>query len=174
MPIIYMITPTYTRPTQKADLMRLCFALMHIPMLHWIIVEDSDTPTNLVKRVLSGENSCKIARTAHLNLRTAEKLRLGKNEGFWHKCRGAEQRNHGINWVFESASKGFLSEQPNSAKVEGVVYFGDDDNTYDIQVFKEVCVCVCVQVEPLHAGSLRVLGIAMDFWLLGEHICLQC
>lgn len=133
-----MITPTYARPTQKADLMRLCFTLMHVPMLHWIVVEDSDSQTNLVKRILSGEHSCKISRSTHLNLRTSKDLRLGKNEKHWVKSRGAEQRNHGIDWLFESAAEGFLGKLHNSAKLEGVLYFGDDDNTYDIQVFEEV------------------------------------
>ena len=142
-PTIYMITPTYTRPTQKADLSRLCYALMHVPGLHWIVVEDSDTRTSLVHRLLSGEHSCKMAHYTHLNLRTTKELRIGKNERHWVKSRGAEQRNHGVDWLFESAAAGFLGKLHDPAKVGGVVYFGDDDNTYDIQLFEEVSMC-CV------------------------------
>ena len=47
-----MITPTYARWTQKADLTRLCQTLMHVPSLHWIVVEDSEEKTDLVKRLL--------------------------------------------------------------------------------------------------------------------------
>ena len=36
---IYIITPTYTRPTQLAELTILAQALEHIPYLHWIVME---------------------------------------------------------------------------------------------------------------------------------------
>ena len=48
-----MITPTYSRHTQKADLTRLCHTLMHIDNLHWIVVEDSYEKTSLVTRFLA-------------------------------------------------------------------------------------------------------------------------
>jgi hypothetical protein len=133
-----MITPTYARPTQKADLMRLCYTLMHVQRLHWIVVEDSESKTGLVQRLLMGEYSCKMLRYTHLNLRTSKELQLGRRDQHWTKSRGAEQRNHGIDWLFESAAKGFLDKLHSPDRVEGVVYFGDDDNTYDIQVFEEV------------------------------------
>ncbi len=136
-PTIYMITPTYTRWTQKADLSRLCFTLMHVSNLHWIVVEDSEEKTLLVERVLSGENSCKIAHTTHLNVRTPEEKRLGDKDPVWKKHRGVEQRNLGIDWLRTQGRKGLLA---NSKEVEGVVYFGDDDNTYDTALFKEVCI----------------------------------
>lgn len=41
-PVIYVITPTYTRAVQKAELTRLLNTLSHVPSLHWIIVEDAD------------------------------------------------------------------------------------------------------------------------------------
>ena len=69
---IYMITPTYARWTQKADLTRLCQTLMHVPKLHWIVVEDSEQKTRLVTRFLS---RCRVEST-HLNTRTAQHLRL--------------------------------------------------------------------------------------------------
>ena len=53
IPIIYMITPTHTRHTQKADLTRLCHTLMHVNNLHWIVVEDSVEKTLLVKHFLA-------------------------------------------------------------------------------------------------------------------------
>jgi len=43
VPIIYVITPTYTRPVQKAELTRLQNTLKHVPSLHWILVEDADS-----------------------------------------------------------------------------------------------------------------------------------
>ena len=102
-------------------------------------MEDSEAKTTLVKKILSREHSCKIPLSTHLNIRTSEDLRLKPNQGFWKKPRGVEQRNHAIDWLSESAAAGFLGDVKNSARVEGVVYFGDDDNTYDIALFDEVC-----------------------------------
>ena len=39
IPTVYVITPTYKRHTQKADLTRLSQTLLHVPRLHWIVVD---------------------------------------------------------------------------------------------------------------------------------------
>ena len=41
------------------------------------------------------------------------------------KPRGVANRNLGLEWVIENSD-------------DGVVYFADDDNTYDIRLFEEV------------------------------------
>ena len=120
-----MITPTYARPTQKADLTRLCQTLMHVRNLHWIIVEDSDSKTPLVTRFLK---RCRV-KSSQLNRKTSLKLQPAKVSPKKHKNRGAEQRNIALDWLRETYKPG---------EVMGVVYFGDDDNTYDIQLFEEV------------------------------------
>ena len=51
----------------------------------------------------------------------------------WHKSRGVEQRNMALRWLRDSAADGLLV-----GGEKGVVYFGDDDNTYDIEIFEEV------------------------------------
>ena len=43
LPIIYVITPTYRRPEQMAELVRLAQTLLHVPAIHWIVVEDADS-----------------------------------------------------------------------------------------------------------------------------------
>ena len=129
LPTIYMITPTYSRWTQKADLTRLCHTLMHVPKLHWILVEDSNEKTRLVSRFLA---KCKV-RSTHLNTRTAEERRLDDGEPRWRKNRGVEQRNLALDWLRSEAAAGRLPRTEQS-----VVYFGDDDNTYDIELFEEV------------------------------------
>lgn len=53
LPVIVAITPTYARPTQKADLTRLSLTLRQVPNFHWILVEDSATKTAKVTRFLS-------------------------------------------------------------------------------------------------------------------------
>ena len=72
IPTIVMITPTYARWTQKADLIRLCQTLMHVDNLMWIVVEDSINKTDIVKRLLV---KCKV-NYIHLNVRTAQDLQL--------------------------------------------------------------------------------------------------
>jgi hypothetical protein len=67
---IHIITPTYERWTQKADLTRLCQTLMHITKLHWLVIEDSYHKTDLVKRFLK---RCPVNST-HLNVRTKQEL----------------------------------------------------------------------------------------------------
>lgn len=124
---VYMITPTYARWTQKADLTRLCHSLMHVPQLHWILVEDSEQKTQLVGRFLE---RCRV-RSTHLHVRTDEQRRLRAGEPVWRKARGVEQRNLAIDWLREGGANGRLPR-------EGVVYFGDDDNTYDLELFEQV------------------------------------
>lgn len=43
------------------------------------------------------------------------------------KPKGVANRNRGLKWVRQNA-------------VEGVVYFADDDNTYDVRLFNEVSI----------------------------------
>jgi len=148
---IYMITPTYARWTQKADLTRLCQTLMHVPKLHWIVVEDSEQKTHLVTRFLS---RCRVEST-HLNTRTAQHLRLKENEPVWRKNRGVEQRNLALDWLRNAAAAGTLPQQKTGG---GVVYFGDDDNTYDLEIFEEVGMIVifatCLSHVCYICGSL--------------------
>jgi len=43
LPTIYIITPTYKRPEQIPDLTRLSQTLMHVPAIHWLLIEDAET-----------------------------------------------------------------------------------------------------------------------------------
>lgn len=122
---IFAITPTYRRFLQKAELTRTAQTLKHVKNLHWIVVEDSHEKTNLVKRLLS---RCGL-RYTHLNVRTPVEMRRGRNKPRWTKSRGVEQRNTGLQW---------LRNNINANETKGVVYFADDDNTYDIRLFEEV------------------------------------
>ena len=124
-PTIYAITPTYTRLTQKADLTRLSQTFLHIPKFRWIVVEDSNEKTGLVARFLS---NCGVTYT-HLATKTRQNLQRKGDDPRWLKARGVDQRNLGLQWVREHYDK---------TRQRGVVYFADDDNTYDVQIFKQV------------------------------------
>lgn len=124
MPTIYFITPTYKRHTQKADLTRLSQTLLHVSKLHWIVVEDSDKKTDLVSHFLE---SCGVSYT-HFAVRTPKQLITKEGDPRWLKARGVEQRNLGLRWIRQNLKD----------DMKGVVYFGDDDNTYDLRIFEQV------------------------------------
>ncbi|WAR19763.1 B3GA3-like protein, partial [Mya arenaria] len=115
IPNIYIVTATYSRLAQKADLTRLSYTLRLVPNIHWIVVEDADNKTELVRNFLFNSK----LQFIHLNKRTPNV----KNR--W-EIRGISQRNEAVRWIRQFA------------QTPGVVYFADDDNTYDIRIFEEV------------------------------------
>lgn len=54
-PPLYIITPTYRRPEQLAEITRLGYTLKHVPNIFWLVIEDAvkQTPlvTNQLKRI---------------------------------------------------------------------------------------------------------------------------
>ena len=112
LPYIYVITPTYTRLVQKAELTRLSQTLRLVPKLHWILVEDTKEKTKLVTNCLMQSH---LSYT-HLAITEAKKDTTK---------RGVLQRNAGLTWL------------RTNNKTNGVVYFADDDNTYDVRLFEE-------------------------------------
>ena len=124
IPFIYIITPTYDRLVQKADLTRLMNTLLNVPKLHWIVIEDRYNKSEKVKNLL---NSSRILCT-HLAVRTPPR-QIFKNGSKAPNHRGVEQRNAGLQWLRDNMSK---------VKKPSVFYFADDDNTYSLQLFEEV------------------------------------
>ena len=123
LPYIYVITPTYTRMVQKAELTRLSQTLRLVHNLHWILVEDSREKTELVTKFLM---QCQFSYT-HLTITQTIKDKTR---------RGVLQRNIGLMWL-----------RANNV-TNGVVYFADDDNTYDVRLFEEVRVTHCLIQGP--------------------------
>lgn len=140
---LFLITPTHTRPEQKAELTRLSQTLLHVPNLHWIIVEDSAAKTALVSKFLhnSGLNY------THLNVKTPDNYKLGSKDPNWLKPRGVLQRNLALHWLRNNT---YIQQQ------KGVVYFADDDNTYSLKLFEEMRDTKIVSVWPVGlVGGLR-------------------
>ncbi|CAL8327105.1 unnamed protein product [Lota lota] len=147
LPTIFVITPTYARFVQKAELTRLSQTFLHVPQLHWVLVEDSPHKTPLVASLLANSG---LAYT-HLHTATPKERKLQDGDPSWLKPRGAEQRNEGLRWLREDrgAQQGADSQQ-------GVVYFADDDNTYSIQLFEEMRGTQRVSVWPVGlVGGMR-------------------
>ncbi|KAJ8300703.1 hypothetical protein KUTeg_022222, partial [Tegillarca granosa] len=82
-----MITPTYARATQIADLTRLINTLLHLKHIHWIVIEDAYTENLPVRKLL---NSSKILHTY---------LSVPKKRGVDELLKGVAQRNAGLAWI---------------------------------------------------------------------------
>lgn len=137
MPIIYIITPTNNRdPAQMAHLTRMRNTLWLVPKIFWIIIEDSKYTSNKLKRFLEYSNLSHV----HLNEITPDDLLVETGKPKWTKPRGVNQRNKGIDWLRRNSDK---------LHHEGVVYFADDDNTYDIRLFEEMRYTKKVSVWPV-------------------------
>ncbi|XP_054723907.1 galactosylgalactosylxylosylprotein 3-beta-glucuronosyltransferase 3-like, partial [Uloborus diversus] len=142
-PKIYVITPTYARPVQKAELTRLSHTLLLVPNIHWIVVEDSVNKTALVVNLLQ---KSKLSYT-HLYTPTPLPMKMSKDDPSWLKPKGVLQRNLALSWLRKHA----LSSE------KGVVYFADDDNTYDLDLFEEMRYTERVSVWPVGlVGGLMV------------------
>jgi len=138
---IYIITPTHSRPHQKAELTRLSHTFRLVSDVLWIVVEDSEQKTELVRNFLK---DCKVPNV-HLNAVTPADWKLAPSDPNWRKPRGVIQRNKGLTWLRTSKNK------------EGVVYFADDDNTYDTRLFDEMREVEKVGVWPVGlVGGLMV------------------
>ncbi|KAH8323131.1 hypothetical protein KR074_005569 [Drosophila pseudoananassae] len=126
LPTIYAITPTYYRPAQKAELTRLSHLFMLLPHLHWIIVEDSNTTTPLVKNLLQRAGLEK--RSTQLKIKTPPEFKLQGKDPNWIKPRGVEQRNLALSWL-----RSHVDVDRHS-----IVFFMDDDNSYSTELFAEI------------------------------------
>ncbi|KRX18140.1 Galactosylgalactosylxylosylprotein 3-beta-glucuronosyltransferase 1 [Trichinella nelsoni] len=129
---IFIITPTYKRYNQKADLTRLSYTLMHVRDIFWIVVEDAPATTNLVQNVVQRSG------IAHVLLAVQTPAEQKRKKGIKF-ARGVVQRNLALQWIRSNLNS-------NQA---GVVYFADDDNTYDIRLFDEMRSTKLVSVWPV-------------------------
>ncbi|XP_068209508.1 galactosylgalactosylxylosylprotein 3-beta-glucuronosyltransferase P-like [Palaemon carinicauda] len=135
-PPIYIITPTYKRTTQIADMTRMSQTLMHVPNLHWIVVEDALKTSDVVRELLVRSGIPFTHLCAVMPDEYKEKPMMGK---------GVFNRREGIRWLRENAR-------------EGVLYFADDDNSYDIRLFEQMRSTKKVSVFPV--GMILSLGIS--------------
>ncbi|XP_015260061.1 PREDICTED: galactosylgalactosylxylosylprotein 3-beta-glucuronosyltransferase 1-like isoform X1 [Cyprinodon variegatus] len=144
LPTLHIITPTYSRPVQKAELTRLANTLLHVTNLHWIVVEDSQRRTALVSRFLQETG----LNFTHLNVETPLNYKTRGESRNTRVPRGTLQRNLALRWLRET--------YPVNFSKPGVVYFADDDNTYSLQLFEEMRSTKKVSVWPVaFVGGLR-------------------
>lgn len=168
---IFIITPTYYRPTQLPDMTRMAQTLMHVKNIFWIVIDESASQSvhieELLKRTqipfvykkikpltiqkpkqLSSNpeqlnSKPMIKGQLNLTAKTTTKSRQVKNllgKGFFG-------RKFALNWLRE-----------NAFDDNGVVYFADDDNTYDIRLFNEMRKTKRISVFPV--GLIKLYGVS--------------
>jgi len=122
---------------------------MLVPNIHWIIVEDSIEPTRLLKRFVQRLKFLfGFKAITHLNQETPEAFRLKPGDPSWAKPKGIWQRNKALQW---------LRENQESLDSDGILYFADDDNIYDLELFHEMRDTKKISVWPVaFAGGLLV------------------
>ncbi|KAJ9587545.1 hypothetical protein L9F63_019021, partial [Diploptera punctata] len=146
-PRLYIVTPTYRRPEQIPELTRMAQTLMHIPNLHWLVIEDAENKTQLVSELLQRSG------ISHDHLVAPMPESFKKKKG--PKPRGVSNRNKGLDWIRANAKT-------------GVVYFADDDNTYDIQLFEEIRTTKRVSMWPV--GLCTKFGLSSPVVVNGTFV----
>ena len=131
LPILYIVTPTYTRREQVIEMTRLSHTLLHIDNVIWVIGEDSESCSDLVGDLLQ---KFKMPY-AHL-MSPMPKMYLKEK----YKPRGVASRRAGMEWILKNHDQ---------SKNDGVIYFADDDNTYDLKLFDEIRNTKKVSVFPV-------------------------
>lgn len=116
---IFVITPTYPRREQAAELTRLGQTLLLAEDLHWVLAEDSERCSPLVGSLLARLN------LPYTHLASPQSKMYKQSSNLKKNPRGVSSRRAGLHWVMENFG-------------EGVVYFADDDNTYDLRLFSQM------------------------------------
>ncbi|XP_054742985.1 galactosylgalactosylxylosylprotein 3-beta-glucuronosyltransferase S [Anastrepha obliqua] len=117
LPIIYFVTPTYPRREQVPELLRLAYTLLHVPRIHWILANDHDECNGYLDGLLIELG----LPFTHLASPMPEFYRRKKP-----LPRGVANRRAAIHWLRQRSI------------TNGILYFGDDDNTYDLKLFSEI------------------------------------
>ncbi|KAH8270518.1 hypothetical protein KR018_011045 [Drosophila ironensis] len=136
-PPLYIITPTYRRAEQTAELTRLGYTLKHVTNLLWLVIEDANSTNPLVAHTLDRIGVPYEYMVAPM----PEKYKQPKRA----KPRGVSNRNRGLEYLRQHAT-------------EGVLYFADDDNTYDISIFEQMRYIEKVAMWPV--GLVTKTGVS--------------
>nr|CAI99633.1 beta-1,3-glucuronosyltransferase [Caenorhabditis elegans] len=116
--MIIVITPTYKRITRLADITRLANTLSQVENLHWIVIEDGESTIPNVQNILE--------RSELLYTYVAHRTASG------YPARGWYQRDMALKLIRTNPSQ-ILGEHEG----EAVIYFADDDNSYDLRLFED-------------------------------------
>ncbi|KAI5646959.1 glycosyltransferase family 43 domain-containing protein [Phthorimaea operculella] len=113
---IYFVTTTHPRPEQIPKLIRYSHTLMHVPRLHWILVDENINCSGHVLRILK-RSGLPFTLISSPQPESNNKVPFPRQE--------VPNRSAGVTWIRHHVK-------------EGILYFGDDDNTYDLEFFNEI------------------------------------
>ncbi|KMY89295.1 galactosylgalactosylxylosylprotein 3-beta-glucuronosyltransferase S isoform X2 [Drosophila simulans] len=157
LPVIYFVTPTYPRREQIPELTRLAHTLLHVPRLHWLVADDQEKCNDFMDTLLYRFGM----PFTHMVSPMPSKFRNEKPAP-----RGVANRRAALQWI----------RQHNFTN--GILYFGDDDNTYDLRLFSEIRKTQRVSMFPV--GLIADYGVSgpvvrkgkvvafLDSWVAGR------
>jgi beta-1,3-glucuronyltransferase len=144
------------RREQIAELTRLGQTLMHVQNLFWIVADDSEACNSRLDKLLDnfGKNeSTLMFNAAVIYTPSSLHISLALSTGIPYVLlsspmpsiyrsqktipRGVSNRRAALAWI-----------KNNNIK-EGVLYFGDDDNTFDLRLFAEIRYTQRVSMFPV-------------------------
>lgn len=129
---------------------RLAQTLLLVPYVHWILVEDANQNSDLVRNLLTRTGLSQ--RSTLLFAKTPNDFKLQRKDPSWSKPRGVAQRNEALKWIRENVKY--------TAESRSAIYFMDDDNTYSTQLFDEI-----KKIEP---GKVAVWPVGLVGGLMVE------
>ncbi|TMS35687.1 hypothetical protein L596_003033 [Steinernema carpocapsae] len=138
--LIVVITPTHKRPERLADMTRLSQTLSHIKDLHWIVVEDAENTVSAVERIL---------------------FRSGLTYAYFSATTAPGFPKRG--WTHRNVALKYVRKTYRDPKQAGVVYFADDDNSYDIRLFNNY-------IRNVKTVGLWAVGLAGSAAVEAPHV----
>ncbi|CRK97447.1 CLUMA_CG010836, isoform A [Clunio marinus] len=139
-PPVYVITQTHRTPTQLPDLTRLGNTLKHVSNLFWIIVEETNKPTEAVTELLERMKfpyvylTCKFSFLIYFkiqvfysndNVNNMNQLQVPAGNYQDENIRKISNRNRALEWLRSNA-------------VDGVFFFADENRTFDPRLFEDI------------------------------------
>ena len=141
IPLVFVITATFKRYSQKVELVRFSRVLRQVPNMLWIVVEDGENKTATIAEFLAHSG------VPHVYLSVAGTKRHNVQP------KGVRPKNRGLQYVRES-----LKVNPRPS----VIYIADDDNTYTLRLFEEVSITAQLNY---HVYLMSLVSINM-IWLI--------
>ncbi|CAL8088843.1 unnamed protein product [Orchesella dallaii] len=155
--LVWVVTPTYRYPYQYPELTRIAQALYPArKFVRWLIADDHTKskghPTHKkdLRRLLNGFN---------INFTLITSRKRPKNAMVVLNPKGVDARQAALNYI-------------RQRKLKGTVYFADDDNTYDSDIFRQIQDTKTVSVWPtglltqwiVSAPVVNAEGMVIDFF----------